>query len=63
MVEKAYPQVPEIRFRGFSKSWEERELLKQFTKIIDFRGRTPKKLGLDWSDKGYLALSLSLIYI
>lgn len=25
--------------------------------IIDFRGRTPKKLGLDWSDNGYLALS------
>lgn len=25
--------------------------------ITDFRGRTPKKLGLDWSDNGYLALS------
>ena len=24
---------------------------------IDFRGRTPKKLGMDWSDSGYLALS------
>ena len=25
--------------------------------VIDFRGRTPKKLGLTWSEKGYLALS------
>ncbi|MGF1944493.1 restriction endonuclease subunit S [Enterococcus casseliflavus] len=24
---------------------------------FDFRGRTPKKMGLDWSDSGYLALS------
>ncbi len=26
-------------------------------KIIDFRGRTPKKLGMDWSENGILALS------
>ncbi|MBN2793995.1 MAG: restriction endonuclease subunit S, partial [Clostridia bacterium] len=26
-------------------------------KVIDFRGRTPKKLGMDWSEDGYLALS------
>ena len=26
-------------------------------KITDFRGRTPKKLGMDWSENGYLALS------
>lgn len=26
-------------------------------KVIDFRGRTPKKLGLSWSNNGYLALS------
>lgn len=26
-------------------------------KITDFRGRTPKKLGMDWSEDGYLALS------
>lgn len=27
------------------------------TKVIDYRGRTPKKLGLDWSTSGYRALS------
>lgn len=48
---------PVIRFKGFSEEWEERKLLDNVEKVIDFRGRTPKKLGLDWSDTGYLALS------
>ena len=26
-------------------------------KITDFRGRTPKKLGMDWNESGYLVLS------
>ena len=25
--------------------------------VIDYRGKTPKKLGADWSDNGYRALS------
>jgi type I restriction enzyme, S subunit len=53
----AESNVPPIRFNGFSGEWEERKLLDNFEKIIDFRGRTPKKLGLDWSKTGYLALS------
>lgn len=32
-------------------------MLSCIQKIIDFRGRTPKKLGMDWSESGYLALS------
>lgn len=48
---------PEIRFKGFSEEWEERKLLDNIEKVVDFRGRTPKKMGLDWSEKGYLALS------
>ena len=32
-------------------------MLSCIQKITDFRGRTPKKLGMDWSDSGYLALS------
>jgi type I restriction enzyme S subunit len=32
-------------------------LLDSVQKVLDFRGRTPKKLGLDWSTDGYLALS------
>lgn len=61
MLEKMFPKEgadkPEIRFKGFSGAWKERSLLDNFEKIIDFRGRTPKKLGLDWSNSGYLALS------
>ena len=32
-------------------------LSKCLSLIIDYRGRTPKKLGLDWSDDGYRAIS------
>jgi type I restriction enzyme S subunit len=61
MLEKMFPKagesVPEIRFDGFSGDWAERPLLDNIESIIDFRGRTPKKLGLDWSPSGYRALS------
>lgn len=50
-------KVPAIRFKGFSDVWAESNFLDNIEKIIDFRGRTPKKLGLDWSESGYLALS------
>ena len=51
--------VPKRRFKEFenAEEWEERKLFNCVDKIIDFRGRTPKKLGLDWSNDGYLALS------
>jgi type I restriction enzyme S subunit len=48
---------PKIRFEGFDEEWEEKKLLDTIDKVIDFRGRTPKKLGMDWSDTGFLALS------
>ena len=61
MLQKMFPQneqkVPEIRFEGFTEAWEQRKLLDNIKKITDFRGRTPKKLSMDWSDDGYLALS------
>ncbi len=61
LLEKMFPkqgaELPEVRFKGFSGEWEERGLLSNFEKIIDFRGRTPKKLGLSWCESGYLALS------
>lgn len=50
-------KVPKIRFKAFKKKWVEEPILSRITKIIDFRGRTPKKLGLDWSEVGYIALS------
>ena len=61
MLQKMFPKngadVPEIRFPGFTDAWEQRKLLDCIEKITDFRGRTPKKLGMDWSESGYLALS------
>ena len=61
MLEKMFPQngekEPQIRFCGFNSTWEQRKLFDCIEKIVDFRGRTPKKLGMDWSNEGYLALS------
>lgn len=39
------------------KDWEVYKFFDVINKIIDFRGRTPKKLGLDWGDGDILALS------
>ncbi len=60
-LEKMFPKngkrVPELRFSGFTDDWEQRKLFDCIEKITDFRGRTPKKLGMDWSNEGFLALS------
>src|SRR5574337_647988 len=60
-LQKMFPKngakVPELRFAGFADDWEERKFFESIASTIDFRGRTPKKLGMDWSDSGYLALS------
>ena len=50
-------KAPAIRFKDFTDAWEQRKLLDNVKKVVDFRGRTPKKLGLEWSIDGYLALS------
>ncbi|MGO5130483.1 restriction endonuclease subunit S [Mitsuokella jalaludinii] len=61
MLAKMFPKqgqrVPEIRFVGHTGEWEQHKLFDCIEKIIDFRGRTPRKLGMDWSNEGYLALS------
>lgn len=57
MKEPTTSKVPQIRFKGFEKEWKEEPILSRIKSVIDFRGRTPKKLGLDWSASGYLALS------
>ncbi|PCS18451.1 type I site-specific deoxyribonuclease specificity subunit [Lactococcus cremoris subsp. tructae] len=60
-LQKMFPKngakVPELRFAGFADDWEQRKFFESIASTIDFRGRTPKKLGMDWSDSGYLALS------
>ena len=50
-------KCPEVRFNSFTKGWEQSNFLDNIQNIIDYRGRTPKKLGMDWSKSGYLALS------
>ena len=57
MFPKNDAKVPEVRFSDFTDAWEQRRLFECIDKIIDFRGRTPKKLGMDWSKEGYVALS------
>ena len=49
--------IPKVIFSEGKKDWVNRPLLSNIDKILDYRGRTPKKLGLSWSDTGYLALS------
>ncbi|MCT3329128.1 restriction endonuclease subunit S [Lactiplantibacillus pentosus] len=60
-LQKMFPKngakVPELRFAGFADAWEDRKFFESIASTIDFRGRTPKKLGMDWSESGYLALS------
>ncbi|WRM22179.1 restriction endonuclease subunit S [Lacticaseibacillus rhamnosus] len=48
---------PKRRFPGFTVAWEQRKFFDNIEKVIDFRGRTPKKLGMEWSAEGYTALS------
>ncbi|MEO7068010.1 MAG: hypothetical protein ABI114_13950 [Rhodanobacter sp.] len=57
MTDQTAGKVPQIRFKGFEGVWEEEPILSRIKNVIDFRGRTPKKLGLEWSPSGYLALS------
>ncbi len=40
-----------------TSNWKECELKKAIELVIDYRGKTPKKLGGDWSNSGYRALS------
>ena len=39
------------------KTWEIKELNKVVLDIIDYRGKTPRKLGDNWSESGIIALS------
>ena len=49
--------VPKLRFPGFTEDWEQRKFMMLLKKLIDYRGKTPKKLGESWSKDGHLALS------
>ena len=61
LLQKLFPKKeevrPEVRYKNFSDAWEQRKFFDNIEKVIDFRGRTPKKLGMEWSAEGYTALS------
>ena len=49
--------VPKLRFKGYEDAWEQRKFIECINNIVDYRGKTPKKLEMNWSPEGYLALS------
>ncbi|MEZ8408619.1 restriction endonuclease subunit S [Vibrio splendidus] len=52
------PQIFEqLSHDKFPDSWKTKSLGDVLETIIDYRGKTPKKLGGDWVDKGIKALS------
>lgn len=56
-------RVPRLRFPEFEGAgeWEEKKFNQVIEKIIDFRGRTPKKLGMEWGGGNILSLSANNI--
>ena len=54
---------PSVGFKkadgSFYPSWTTKQFLSLINSIVDFRGRTPKKLGMDWASEktDFLALS------
>ena len=60
MLQQLFPDKDgklQSRFNVFTDDWEQRKFFDTVEKIIYFSGRTPKKLGMEWSAKGYPALS------
>jgi len=49
--------VPKLRFSGFSGDWEDKNFYGLLEEVLDFRGRTPKKLGMDWGEGNIISLS------
>jgi type I restriction enzyme S subunit len=47
----------QIRLPGFHSEWEVKSVSQITLKIIDYRGRTPLKLGMDWGGGNIPALS------
>lgn len=60
-LQKMFPKngedKPEIRFDGYTDAWEERKLLDNVDKVLDYRGKSPTKFGMEWGTEGYLVLS------
>jgi len=59
VMQKIFSQ--EIRFKrddgGFFEDWEEKRLFDCFKEVLDFRGRTPLKMGMNWGNGNIISLS------
>jgi len=53
----------EVLKREIPKGWEVKKLSECIEKIIDYRGRTPKKLESDWSEKKDDIIALSAKHV
>ena len=51
--------IPKRRFKEFENDdvWEQRKFMECIDNVVDYRGKTPTKLGMNWSAEGFLALS------
>jgi type I restriction enzyme S subunit len=54
-LQKIFSQ--ELRFAGYNDDWKERKLLDNVDKVLDYRGKSPTKFGMEWGNEGYLVLS------
>ncbi|MCC9293549.1 restriction endonuclease subunit S [Clostridium sp. WLY-B-L2] len=61
LLQKMFPKkgenFPELRFPGFTDPWEQRKLINNVEEVLDYRGKSPTKFGMEWGDEGYLVLS------
>lgn len=57
--QKKQSMVPELRFPEFEdrNEWKKTRFNQLLTSVADFRGRTPKKIGLEWGDGNIVSLS------
>ena len=49
--------IPQLRFSEFNGNWEEVPFYDCLIDILDFRGRTPLKIGMDWGGGNIISLS------
>lgn len=56
-MEDKITKSPHIRFSGFTDAWEQCKVLEKVEKVLDYRGKSPTKFGMNWGSCGYLVLS------
>jgi type I restriction enzyme S subunit len=63
LMQRLFPRegeaVPRLRFPEFrdEPEWKSRPFYDLLDDVLDFRGRTPKKLGMQWGDGSIISLS------